>query len=49
MLSAHARNIEYYGLVNVVNNASGTRLAGIYPQTGMQSPIESAIKIIRDG
>ena len=27
MLSAHAHNIEYYGLVKVVNNANGTRLA----------------------
>ena len=25
---AHAHNIEYYLLVKVVNNASGTRLAG---------------------
>ena len=28
VLSAHAHNIEYYVLVKVVNNASGTRLAG---------------------
>ena len=28
-LSAHAHNIEYYGLVTVVNIASCTRLAGI--------------------
>ena len=27
VLSAHAHNIEYYVLVKVVNNASGTRLA----------------------
>ena len=45
VLSAHAHNIEYYGLVKVVNNASGTRLAGSYLQTGMQSPIESECKI----
>ena len=45
VLSAHAHNIEYYGLVKVVNNASGTRLAGSYSQTGMQSPIESECKI----
>ena len=38
VLSAHAHNIEYYGLVKVVNNASGTRLAGSYSQTGIQSP-----------
>ena len=32
VLSAHAHNIEYYyGLVKIVNNASGTRLAGGYP------------------
>ena len=38
MLSAHAHNIEYYGLVKVVNNASATLgLAGSDPQTGMQS------------
>ena len=29
VLSAHAHNIEHYGLVKVVNNASGTRSAGI--------------------
>ena len=45
VVSAHAHNIEYYGLVKVVNNASGTRLAGSYSQTGMQSPIESECKI----
>ena len=45
MLSAHAHNIEYYGLVKVVNSASGTRLSGSYSQTGMQSPIESQCKI----
>ena len=45
VLSAHAHNIEYYGLVKVVNNASGTRLAGSYSQTGIQSPIESECKI----
>ena len=28
VLSAHAHNIEYYVLVKIVNNASGTRLAG---------------------
>ena len=28
VLSAHAHNIEYYVLVKVVNNASGTRLVG---------------------
>ena len=28
VLSAHAHNIEYCGLVKVANNASGTRLAG---------------------
>ena len=38
VLSAHAHNTEYYGLVKVVNNASGTRLAGSYLQTGIQSP-----------
>ena len=27
VLSAHAHNIEYCGLVKVVNNANGTRLA----------------------
>ena len=27
VLSAHAHNIEYYGLVKVVNNANGTHLA----------------------
>ena len=37
VLSAHAHNIEYYGLVKVVNDISGTRLAGSYSQTGMQS------------
>ena len=31
VLSAHAHNIEYCGLVKVVNNASGTRLAGAKP------------------
>ena len=45
VLSVHVHNIEYYGLVKVVNNASGTRLAGSYSQTGMQSPIESECKI----
>ena len=35
VLSAHAHNIEYYVLVKVVNNVSGTRLAG---KTGMQAP-----------
>ena len=45
ILSAHAHNTEYYGLVKVVNNASGTRLAGSYSQTGMQSPLESVCKI----
>ena len=30
VLSAHARNIEYYGLVKVVNDASGIRLAANY-------------------
>ena len=44
-LSAHAHNIEYYGLVKVVNTASGTHLAGSYSQTGMRSPIESECKI----
>ena len=34
-----------YGLIKVVNNANGTRLAGGYPQTGMRSPIESECKI----
>ena len=42
--SAHMHN-KYYVLVKVVNNASGTRLAGSYPQTGMQSPIELECKI----
>ena len=37
--------MRYYGLVKVVNNASGTRLAGSYSQTGMQGPIESECKI----
>ena len=38
VLSAHAHNIEYYGLVKVVNNASATPgLAGSDPQTGMQN------------
>ena len=32
-------------MVKVVNNASGTCLAASYPQTGMQSPIESECKI----
>ena len=41
VLSAHAHNIEYYGMVKVVNNASGTRLAGSYSQ----SPIELECKI----
>ena len=45
VLSAHAHSIEYYVLVKVVNNASGTHLAGGYPQTRMQSPIESECKI----
>ena len=27
VLSAHAHKIEYYGLVKIVNNANGTRLA----------------------
>ena len=45
VLSAHAHNIEYYGLVKVVNNASGIRLVGSYSQTGMQSLIESECKI----
>ena len=44
MLSAHAHN-KYYELVKVINNASGTCLAASYPQTGMQSPIESECKI----
>ena len=46
-LSAHAHN-KYYELVKVVNNASGIILLGLaasYPQTGMQSPIESQCKI----
>ena len=30
VLSVHVHNIEYYGFVKVVNNASGTRLAGSY-------------------
>ena len=42
VLSAHAHN---YGLVMVVNNANGTRLAGSYSQTRLQSPIESECKI----
>ena len=42
LLSAHAHN-GYYELVKVVNNASGIYLAARYPQTGMQSPIESEI------
>ena len=48
MLSAHAHNIEYYGLVKVVNNASGTYtcLAGSYLQAGMQSPIESDVRYL---
>ena len=37
--------LNNYGPVKVINNASGTRLAGGYPQTGMQSPIESEFKI----
>ena len=36
---------EYYGLVKVVNNVSGTCLAGSYSQTEMQSPIEYKILI----
>ena len=36
--SAHAHNIEDYGLVMVVDNASGTCWAGSHLQTGMQSP-----------
>ena len=44
MLSAHAHN-KYCGLVKVVNNDNGTCLAASYPQTGMQSPIESECKI----
>ena len=36
--------LNNYGLVKVVNNASGTRLAGGCPQTGMQNPIESECK-----
>ena len=46
-LSAHAHN-KYYELVKVVNNASGIILLGLaasYPQTGMQSPIESQCTI----
>ena len=42
LLSAHAHN-GYYELVKVVNNASGMYLGACYPQTGMQSPIESEI------
>ena len=42
VLSAHAHNIEYYGLVKVVNNASGTRLAG---RLECKSPIELECKI----
>ena len=34
VLSAHAHNIEYYGLEKVVNNASATSLAGSCSQTG---------------
>ena len=30
VLSAHAHNIEYYGLVKVVNDAIGIRLAANY-------------------
>ena len=45
VLSAHAHNIEYYGLVKVFSNASGTRSAGNYSHTGMQGPIESECKI----
>ena len=45
VLFAHVHNIEYYGLVKAVNNASGTHLAGSYSQTGMQSLIESECKI----
>ena len=33
--SAHAHNIEDYGLVMVVDNASGTCWAGSHLQTGM--------------
>ena len=44
VLSAHAHNIEYYGRVKVVNNASGTRLAGSYSQTGMQSPSNQNVR-----
>ena len=44
VLSAHAHNKDYE-LVKVGNNASGTRLAASYPQTGMQSPIESECNI----
>ena len=44
LLSAHANN-GYYELVKVVNNAICMCLAARYPQTGMQSPIESEYKI----
>ena len=44
VLSAHAHNIEYYGLVKVVK-AHVWLVSCNYSQTGMQSPIESECKI----
>ena len=47
VLPAYVHN-KYYELVKVVNNASGIILlclAASYPQTGMQSLIESQCKI----
>ena len=42
--SAHAHN-KCYGLIEVVNNASGICVDASYLQTGVQSPIESESKI----
>ena len=38
-------HVTKIGLVKVVNNASGICFAASYPQTGMQSPIESECKL----
>ena len=42
-MTVHAHN-KCYELVKVVNNASCIMYAAHYPQTGMQSPIESECK-----
>ena len=47
MLSAHAHNIEYYGLAKVVNNASGTCLAGKLSTDWNAKPPSSANQNVR--